>query len=220
MIFDFIIKDFFKTCNTPKEKKRFIIAIDGIDASGKTHFSEKLKNEFEKLNQKVCLVHLDNFHNPQVIRYKQGKESGIGFYEDSYNYDVLINKAIRPFKKNDNRIRIKHFNLKEDKEEIYTAQIEDIEVLIVEGIFIHRKELISYWDYSIFLDVNFENGLKRNIERDENAVTKLQIEQLTNKYLKRYKEGQLIYLKQENPKSKANIIIDNNDYLNPFLTVF
>ena len=198
-----------------KIDKRAIIAIDGIDASGKTNFSSRLKSELAKSNIIAEIISIDDFHNEKKTRYKKGRHSPIGFYLDSYNYSTFLEQTIVPFKKQKTTITSKYFDLEKDKIQIEQINLKSIKMLIVEGIFLHRKELNKYWDYSIYLDITFEEGLKRNIERDKTATTNQKIKTLTEKYNTRYKAGQLIYLEQNQPQSKANLIIDNNDFMNP-----
>lgn len=39
-------------------------------------------------------------------------------------------------------------------------------VVIVEGMFLHRDELVGFWDYSCFLDVPFTETARRMSVRD------------------------------------------------------
>lgn len=198
-------------------KKRPIIAIDGIDASGKSSLAKEIASRLKEKLYKVQLVHIDDFHYPKVIRYSKGKDSPQGFYFDSYDYQTIISKLIIPFKNQEKVIIIKSFDLENDKENIIKTEVEENTILIVEGIFLQRKELDAYWDLKIFLDVEFEIAEKRNLIRDLNTNPNADKENIIDRFNKRYKAGQILYFEYENPKNKADIVIDNNDYNNPKL---
>jgi uridine kinase len=44
----------------------------------------------------VVRVSVDDFHNTQLVRYRQGRDSPEGFWEDSYNYQRLIADVLAP----------------------------------------------------------------------------------------------------------------------------
>ena len=41
--------------------------------------------------------------------------------------------------------------------------------MVIDGIFLHRDELVEAWDYSIFLDVPFKLSVARMAARDGSA---------------------------------------------------
>ena len=195
--------------------QKLILSVDGIDAAGKTTFAKRLKMELKKRELQCETISLDDFHNPKSIRYQKGEYSAVGFYEDSYDYDVFIFETILPFKEGKDIIKVKHLSLELDKEESVYKDLSNCNLLIVEGIFANRKELYPFWDYSIFIDITFKEGLKRNIRREQKENTKACIDEISTKFNSRYKAGQELYLKREKPKTKVNLIIDNNDFDNP-----
>src|SRR5690242_2540174 len=72
------------------------IAIDGVDGSGKTTFANELAEVVANLGRSVIRASVDGFHNPSVIRYARGRQSPVGFFEDSYNYALLEQYLLNP----------------------------------------------------------------------------------------------------------------------------
>jgi uridine kinase len=60
------------------------VAVDGVDAAGKT----MLADDFAVLPgaERLCT---DDFLQPPEVRYRQGRESPSGYYEDSFDYERL-----------------------------------------------------------------------------------------------------------------------------------
>ena len=85
-------------------------------------------------------------------------------------------------------------------------------VLVFDGIFLHRPELVAYWDYSIFLRVGFSTSIPRCAQRhpwlspDPGAESN-----------RRYVMGQRLYIRECKPEKLATIIVDNEDLEAPYL---
>ncbi|MEI9907818.1 MAG: uridine kinase [Actinomycetota bacterium] len=160
--------------NVRREKngQHLLIGIDGVDGSGKTTFAKKLVEVLcLDIDAKyIEIVSIDNFHNIQKIRYRQGKDSPIGFFEDSFNYESLKECVLIPVQNAKGKavsISTKSHDLKTDRlVTLDPINLEPSSIVIVEGIFVQRIEIRNYFDYTIFLDVPFAESVKRMSVRD------------------------------------------------------
>lgn len=60
-------------------------------------------------------------------------------------------------------------------------------ILLMEGIFLFRPELINYWDLKIFLNVDFKHTVPRAVERDKAKKETVEEKQEVNeKYFLRF----------------------------------
>ena len=163
---------------------------------------------------------IDSFHNPKKVRYQRGPDSPEGYYFDSFNYEVLKRDLLIPLGPDGDRHYCPAvFNLKDDvptNGAWYTAPTNA--VLLFDGVFLLRPELILYWDFSIFLDVDFHISVSRAVQRDiANGDQKWDSDTLQKRYERRYVPGQQLYFREARPQQRASIIVDNNDYLNPVI---
>jgi uridine kinase len=85
-------------------------------------------------------------------------------------------------------------------------------IVIIEGVFLFKKELLKYLDLKVFLDISFPESVRRAIARNDH-VRAWDIE---NQYAEKYHAGQRLYFRLHDPKSSADITINNEDYLHPF----
>ena len=199
--------------NTPK-----IICIDGIDGSGKSFFAKEFCNFIRRQNKKAILCSVDNFHNPKEERYKKGKDSPDGFYLDSYNYSRFKNNLLEPFKKGQGNYLEGIYDVSSESQIPFTLKpVPENAILVVEGIFLQRPELISYWDLKIYLDVDFEVSLARNIKRAKDLAKIGTIEDIKRRYKARYMPGQKLYFQDAKPSITADIVINNNDFKTPYI---
>jgi uridine kinase len=84
-------------------------------------------------------------------------------------------------------------------------------ILVLDGIFLHRDELRSYWDFSIFLDVGFEFSIPRCAARDGSSPDP----QAAANH--RYVAGQQLYLQRCQPREHATLVVNNEALAAPFI---
>ena len=63
--------------------RRIRVAIDGVDGAGKTTLAEALAPLVAAQGRPVIRASVDQFHNPQNLRYARGRYSPDGFSLDS-----------------------------------------------------------------------------------------------------------------------------------------
>lgn len=195
------------------------VTIDGVDASGKTILANELA-EIMQANafggRQIIRASVDGFHNPENIRRQRGGLSPEGFYYDSYNYAALVNLLLKPLGPDGNRqYQTAVFNLRQDRPfEVPVKRADQDAILLLDGIFLLRPRLTSYWDLTIYIDVDFAQTMARGIYR--HAVLYGSVGKAAERYLNRYMPGQNLYHQRAHPLDKADILIDNNDLEAPF----
>lgn len=180
-----------------------LIAVDGVDGSGKTTFAARLAVEYQRTGRPALLVHEDNFLNPRRVRYRLGRDSPDGFFRDTYDLAALTANVLDPLGRGGRRITPAVFDHRADAP--VDAEPVDVPadgVVIVEGMFLHRDELAGRWDLSVFLDVPFAETARRMAVRDGSDPDP------EHPSLHRYVEGQRIYLSRR-PHERATLVIAN-----------
>jgi uridine kinase len=193
------------------------VAIDGIDAAGKTTFADALTHAIEEHGRPVIRASIDAFHQPRAVRYQQGKESPAGYYADSFDYPALLSSLLRPLGPGGSRrYRTKAYDVLADAKVVAAWEKAPMDaVLLLDGIFLQRPELQAAWDYVIFLSVPFDIALRRGVVRDQ--AQDQSAEMLTTRYLRRYLPGQRLYLEAVHPHDHAQALIDNTNPKRPQL---
>lgn len=193
------------------------VAIDGVDGSGKTYLADELATNLEKSTRQIVRISIDKFHNPREVRYQKGRNSPEGYYFDSFNNNSVIEAVLRPLGPSGNfQYKKAVFDYKTDSE--ITSPLEQADsdaILLMDGIFLQRPELVDYWDLRIFLDVDFQHTVARAVKRDRWYLGSEQ--ETTAIYNERYVPGQKLYFREAKPKEIANIVVDNSDFSNPII---
>ncbi len=170
------------TGDLPQDRAIFV-GVDGVDGSGKTTFATALRERV--VGRPSLVIHLDDFLHPRPIRHARGRDSPEGFWLDTYDYSAFQRVLSDPAAAGSNA------------------------VIIVEGMFLHRDELVGLWDYSVFLDVPFPETARRMALRDGSHPDP------NHESMNRYIGGQRLYFANARPWERATTVIDNSDPANP-----
>src|ERR1700704_1407755 len=68
---------------------RVIVAVDGIDGAGKTSFADDLAAVFREAGHDAFRASMEDFHRSRAERYREGRESPVSFYRDSFDYQTF-----------------------------------------------------------------------------------------------------------------------------------
>jgi uridine kinase len=193
------------------------VGVDGVDGVGKTVFAGMLAQVIASQGRPVIQASVDGFHNPREVRYRRGKTSAVGFYLDSYNYGELQKVLLDPLGPGGSRVYCSAiFDHSTNSPVPMRWSVADLgAVLVFDGIFLHRPELRDVWDLSIFLEAPFGVTIPRGAGRGPGWGS-ADVHAPSNQ---RYIEGQSMYLRENQPQARANIVIDYSDIANPIVTV-
>lgn len=166
------------------------------------------------IGKKVQILHMDDFHNPRQVRMTGDNETD-AYYHNAFNYGQVIDEILEPLQQGReiNR-KVICLNLDTDKyenERIYKIDRET--VLLIEGVLLFRPPLMEYFDAKIYLDIRFEEVLRRATERD---VPKYG-DAILDKYVRKYIPVQRKYIEEWKPRENADILICNEDYRRPVI---
>ncbi|WP_435743366.1 uridine kinase [Microbacterium sp. PMB16] len=187
---------------TEPEGPNLIVGIDGVDGSGKTRLADELAARMPA-SRPVARVSIDGFHDVRSRRYRRGKDSPEGFWLDSYDYERFRREVIDPFRRGRGTYLPVGHDV--DSDRVLTGPRLDVprgSILLVDGIFLHRPELIDIWDLSVFLDVPFTESVRRMSARDGLPADPDATENA------RYVGGQRLYLTECRPAEQAAILVD------------
>lgn len=195
------------------------VGIDGVDASGKTTLAVELVKELKGSGRPIIRASIDGFHNPKSVRYTKGENSPEGYYFDSFNHKAIAEVLLDPLNSGKLQYKTAVFDYRTDSEVVLPGQTATNDsILIMEGIFLFRPELVNYWDIKIFVDVDFKITVNRAVKRAAEIEYIGTEQEILDKYEKRYIPGQQLYFEKAQPKEKADIVIDNSDFENPVIT--
>lgn len=161
------------------------IAVDGPDAAGKTTLAGQVSERLRATGLAVTGVSVDDFHAPPDIRHRRGELSPEGYYFDTFDYASLLRQVLVPVRDTGH----------------------GHQVLLVEGVFLHRPDLRGHWDLGVYLDVPEAEVVTRAVLRD---VDRFGSEaEVRRRYREKYLPGQRLYRAEARPLRTADVVVDH-----------
>ncbi len=194
-------------CNRHSAATAFTVAISGIDASGKGYISQQLYQALTGKGYAVALIHTDPWQNPLPVRLKK-ENPAANFHENVFRWNDLFNRLILPLKK-DKGIYLETTGIRTEADIYYPLiyDLRNIDIILIEGIFLFKQEYLSFYDLTIWTDCSFETGLRRAIQRNAEC---LDTKTLIHDYHTFYYPAQRYHFKKDHPAAHADFVIDNN----------
>ncbi|MEV1132250.1 uridine kinase [Agromyces sp. NPDC049794] len=190
------------------------VGLDGVCGAGKSTFAEELAERIRAHGRPAILLDSDGFHHVRAIRYRQGRESALGYYEDAYDFDSLRDLALRPLGPGGSReyaVRVHDLVTDEVVREFATAPADAI--VLFAATFVQRGELRRYWDEVVYLESSIDRAERRGIDRDAEHLGGREAAEIA--YASRYMAACRRYLAEESPRTRASIVVEHDDPLRP-----
>jgi uridine kinase len=193
------------------------VAVDGVTAAGKTTFAHELAAAIERRGRPVVRLSMDGFHHRRAHRYRQGRDSAAGYYEDAYDNAGFVTGVLAPLGPDGDLgyvTRIHDLETDEAVREQPRAAAADA-VLVVDGTFLQRPELAPGWDHVVYLDTSYELAQERGSRRD--AAMFGGPEAAAAAFERRYHAACRRYGADVDPAAVADVVVGNDDLERPVL---
>jgi uridine kinase len=187
--------------NIPKIEKgnRFILGIDGLSRSGKTTFANKLSQLLQEKNIQVCVFHIDDYIVEREKRYNTKHEEWFEYYNLQWDVEWLKDNLFKKLK-GSNQLNLPFYDNVSDTHSTQIIKIPDTCVIIIEGVFLQRREWRGFYDYVVYLDCPRNKRFFRESDSTQNNI---------EKFRNRYWKAEDYYLKTEAPAKQADLVLKN-----------
>ncbi|NOT35544.1 MAG: uridine kinase [Candidatus Eisenbacteria bacterium] len=137
-----------------------LIALSGIDASGKGLIARHLAAAIERLGLRTAVIGLDEWHQPPAIRF--GDPPGEHFYRHAFDFEGVFARVLEPLRLH----RMLHTlcvrpHPHDGTPRGISYRLDDIDVVLFEGVFALRRDLRPRYDLRVWVDCPFEIALER-----------------------------------------------------------
>lgn len=182
--------------------RRVLVAVDGADGAGKTTFAAVLVDRLRADGVPAVAVSVDGFHRPRAQRHARGARSPAGFWLDSYDLDALRRELLEPWCRGTGGYRTAvHDVITDAALDLAPVPVPARGVLVVEGIFLLRDELVGAWDLRVRLEVPTRERFARMAGRDGSPADPMHPDN------RRYRLGQRLYERACDPAARADLVL-------------
>jgi uridine kinase len=192
---------------TRKECRSRLIAISGIDGSGKGYVSALLKPKLEQAGLHVALVRVDGWLNLSHIRFG-ADDPGLHFYDHAFRFEEMFATLIDPLVRTGSVRLVSDYT--EETATSYRKQLyryERVDVVLLEGIFLFKREYCRRYDFRIWIECSFETALKRALARCQEGLPP---EETTAAYERIYFPAEQVHIHRDNPVGCADLVYMND----------
>jgi len=190
----------------PKEQA-LLVAISGIDGSGKGYFTQKIVTLLAQQHLRVANINIDGWLNLPHTRFSKTNPAE-HFYHHAIRFDELFAQLVFPLR--DLRSVWIEADFAEETATEYrkrTYQFEDIDVIVLEGIYLLKRQFQAYYDLSFWLECSFETALERAIARAQEGLPP---DATIQAYRTIYFPAQEIHFAYDQPKTAATANVNND----------
>jgi uridine kinase len=190
------------------------VAIDGPPAAGKTTLADELAAILRTQGRDVIRATIDDFLFPRAQRYPRGEYSAEGCYFDTHDYDALNRVLLNPLGPGGDR-RFQHAVYDHTTDTALSPPVTTANadtVLVFDGVFLMRPELIDRWDLRIFVSTALEKTVDRAVIRERHVLSRAEVER---RWRERYIPSQQLYYATVRPTDHADIIVHNDEPQQP-----
>jgi uridine kinase len=176
---------------------RFILGLDGLSRSGKTTLSQKLCKSLKEKNIPYQIIHIDDHIVERTKRYHTGHEEWVEYYHLQWDVEWLTYQLFEKLKIS-GELNLPFYDVESDTTKLKTIQLPIHGVIVIEGVFLQRKEWRRFFDRVVYLDCPRS---KRFVRESEDAQENL------SKFTNRYWKAEDYYLSTVSPKEQADLVI-------------
>ncbi|GAA0954389.1 cytidylate kinase family protein [Virgisporangium aurantiacum] len=190
------------------------VAIDGPPAAGKTTLADELAVVLRARGRDVIRATIDDFLFPRARRYPRGEYSAEGCYYDTHDHDALTRVLLDPLGPGgDRRFRPAVYDRTADavlSPPVATARADA--VLVFDGVFLMRPELIDRWELRVFVSTDLEKTVDRAVIRERRVSSRADVER---RWRERYIPAQRFYFATVRPTDHVDVIVHNDEPRRP-----
>jgi uridine kinase len=171
------MKSAIKELHNHKEStKAQVVAISGIEGSGKRELTEKIAAALRLDGLNVAVVHTDDWEASKDVRFNI-MNSPEEYYLNAYRFDEMFENLILPLKLFGSIKTSVNLDDAESPRQV-DYNFENIDIILIEGVYLLQEAYLDLYDYSCWVKSNFDTARKRlheqvNIEESQEALVNL-----------------------------------------------
>jgi uridine kinase len=183
---------------------RRLIAVDGIDGSGKTMLADRLLAVLAQAGTPAVLLRVDDFRRPIAWGHDARGEADL-YYEDYYDL-ALLERGARAFLECDSGFELPVFDSRTERHQgRRTIAFDGAPLALIEGVFAQRVAAVRQSAAIVYIETSREEARRRILARDMGRGRT--IADVTHRIDARYFPAQDRYVREHDPLAHADALI-------------
>ncbi len=191
-------------------RRSALVALTGIDGCGKGYLAERIVEALRGSGVRAVGIPADPWLNLPQRRFNP-RDPARHFYEHALRLDEMFEQLVLPLREQ-RRLRLLAAVVDETATEPRprTYEFDDVDVVVLEGIFLLKPAYRDHYDLSFWVDCSFETALERALQRRQEG---LPVTETIRAYETIYFPAQQIHLERDDPRAAASVVLVNDPRL-------
>lgn len=195
---------------TTAAREAVLVAVSGIDGSGKGYVAKKLAAELRGQGLAVAQFGADSWQNPLAVRINRDRPAET-FYRHWARLDELFDLLVLPLKRH-RAVTVTVTQMRMPEEEFYpfTYDFKDVDAIVLEGAYLIKEPYRQHYDLAVWLECTFETALVRALQRNQEGLSEAAVR---HDYATIYFPAQELHFARDDPKAHADVMLINDPRL-------
>lgn len=162
--------------NHKESTKAQVIAISGIEGSGKRELTEKTAEALKLDGLNVAVIHTDDWEACKEIRFNI-MNSPEEYYLNAYRFDEMFEELILPLKLFGSIKTSVNLDHAESPRQV-DYNFENVDIILIEGVYLLQEAYLDLYDYTCWVKSHYDAAFKQlteksNVEESQEALVNL-----------------------------------------------
>ena len=190
--------------SVPAERS-VLAAVSGIDAAGKGYFTGRLVGALRDKGVRAVAINADAWLNIGRFDPSNLPEH---YYNDAIRFEEMFAGTVLPLRdRRSLRVEINYAEETSTEYERRSYEFEDVDVIVLEGIYLLKREFQAHYDRSVWIECGFETALERALARGQEGLPP---DETVRDYRDIYNPAQELHFQRDNPKGAATLLVNND----------
>lgn len=186
--------------------RALLVSLSGIDGAGKGFVARRLAAGLRGRGPTVALLSADAWLNLPDVRLG-GPDPASRFYEQAFRFRELFHEVVLPLRAT--RAVRHEANVVTETATRFARHLydeKDVDVIVLEGIFLFKREWRALHDLAVWVDCSFATALKRALARGQEGLPEAETRRA---YETIYFPAQRLHFARDAPRAGADFIFPN-----------
>jgi len=187
--------------------RSLLVGLSGIDGSGKGYLTRQLVIALRGRGFSVTGLSADDWAAAPDKRFDPNRPAE-HFYEHGFRFEEMFRDFILPLRSQRSR-RLEALRSNESQSALHPHVFEfhDVDIILLEGIFLFKHEYREHFDLTIWVDCSFETAMERAVQRAQEGLPP---EETSRAYETIFFPAQRLHFQRDGPRAVAHFIINND----------
>jgi uridine kinase len=192
--------------------RSLLVGISGIDGSGKGYLTKQIEARITQHCISTANINVDGWLNLPSTRFG-ATEPEAHFYKNAIRFDELFTKLLLPLRDSKSvEVVVDFADETANAFRKHTYSFRNVGIVLVEGIFLFKREYRQLFDLAIWVNCSFFTALARALDRKQEGLTPAATIQA---YETIYFPAQRIHNQIDHPSQSADLVVNNDPFLIP-----